>query len=121
MDTAKRYSRLRDTGVAIRFITNTTKESKRILVSRLVEMGFKISPQQIFTSLTAARTLVEREGLTPYLMLDDSAMEDFNGLDCDSGNPNAVVVGLAPSVFDYHHLNVAFRCVCVCVRVCIRD
>ena len=101
--------RLMETGLKIRFITNTTKESKRTLVSRLAAMGFKISPRQVFTSLTAARALVEREGLTPYLMLEQSALEDFAGMECDSVKPNAVVVGLAPSMFDYEHLNKAFR------------
>ena len=42
-------------------------------------------------------------------MLDASAMEDFAGLNCNHGNPNAVVVGLAPSKFDYEHMNTAFR------------
>lgn len=31
--------RLRDINLPIRFITNTTKESKRILLSRLTDMG----------------------------------------------------------------------------------
>ena len=101
--------RLMETGLKIRFITNTTKESKSMLVSRLAAMGFNISPRQVFTSLTAARQLVQREGLTPYLMLEQSALEDFAGMECDSVRPNAVVVGLAPSMFDYEHLNKAFR------------
>ena len=108
-------SSLRQTDVVIRFVTNTTKESKKALISRLTEMGFDISPRQIFTSLTAARSLVERAGLTPHLMLEDSALEDFVGVGRGSGDkPNAVIVGLAPSKFDYEHLNTAFRCACQC-------
>ena len=42
-------------------------------------------------------------------MLEDSAIDDFAGLNCNHGNPNAVVVGLAPSKFDYEHMNTAFR------------
>ena len=105
--------RLTESGVTIRYVTNTTKESKRVLVARLREMGFEILPQQIFTSLTAARSLVEREGLTPHLLLEESALEDFSGVGCNSDSPNAVVVGLAPSKFDYEHLNIAFRYTCV--------
>ena len=105
--------RLRETELEIRFVTNTTQESKSDLVSRLTGMGFDISQRQIFTSLTAARAVIEREGLTPYLMLEDSAMEDFAGVNCKSETPNAVVVGLAPSKFDYKHLNTAFRSDCV--------
>ena len=64
----------------------------------MTEIGFTIAPQQIFTSLIATRMLVERERLIPYLMLEDSAVEDFVGLDYTSGKPNAVVVGTPPSV-----------------------
>ena len=42
-------------------------------------------------------------------MLEDSAMEDFAGLGCTSDKPNAVVVGTAPSKFDYEHMNTAFK------------
>ena len=43
-------------------------------------------------------------------MLEECAMEDFEGVATSSGGtPDAVVVGLAPSLFDYQHLNTAFR------------
>ena len=73
------------------------------------EIGFDVSARQIFTCLTAARALVERDGLAPHLMLEPSAMEDFAGVECGGSRPDAVVVGLAPSLFDYEHLNTAFR------------
>jgi HAD superfamily hydrolase (TIGR01458 family) len=100
---------LSEADVQIRFVTNTTKESKTALFSQLRDIGFDVSPHQIFTCLTAARALIDREGLTPHLMLEDSAMEDFAGVKCSSTKPDAVVVGLAPSQFDYEHLNTAFR------------
>ena len=93
-------------------MTNTTKESKTALYSRLKDIGLDVAPRQIFTCLTAARSLIERERLTPHLMLEDSAMDDFAGITCSSSTPDAVVVGLAPSHFDYKHLNTAFRYVC---------
>lgn len=101
--------RLSETDLVIRFVTNTTKESKKDIISRLTEMGFNISPQQVFTSLTATRMIIQRERLTPYLLLEDSAMEEFAGIECDSRQCNAVVIGLAPSKFNYEHLNKAFR------------
>ena len=61
----------------------------------------------MFTTLTATRRLLEREGLRPMLLLEDSSMEDFEGINCDQ--PNSVVVGLAPSRSGYNHLNAAFR------------
>ena len=38
-------------------------------------------------------------------------MEDFEGIVCDSSNPDALVVGLAPSLFNYDHMNKAFQLV----------
>ncbi len=99
--------RLRETGVLLRFITNTTKESKTSLLSRLKAMGFDIHIEEIFTSLTAARRLVERESLRPMLLLEQCASEEFDSVSTE--NPNAVVVGLAPYSFDYKHMNDAFR------------
>ena len=70
-------------------------------------IGFTIGEEEVFTTLTATRHLLEREGLRPMLLLEDSSMEDFEGINCDQ--PNSVVVGLAPSRSDYNNLNAAFR------------
>lgn len=84
---------------------------------------------EIFTSLSAARRLVEQKGHRPLLLLEDSALEDFKGVckctqnayvhvallwltlhaGVDTSEPNAVVVGLAPDRFNYQTLNQAFR------------
>ncbi|XP_041355856.1 haloacid dehalogenase-like hydrolase domain-containing protein 2 [Gigantopelta aegis] len=99
--------RLREKNVNIKFVTNTTKESKRNLLKRLSDIGFAITGDEIFTSLTAARVAVETRGLRPLLLVDERALEDFEGVSVD--NPNAVVIGLAPDEFNYHCMNEAFR------------
>jgi hypothetical protein len=44
------------------------------------------------------------------LMVDDAALEDFSGLtDYGEEEQNAVVIGLAPGMFNYRQLNKAFR------------
>ena len=44
------------------------------------------------------------------LMVDDAALEDFTGLtDVKEEQKNAVVIGLAPNMFNYSELNKAFR------------
>ena len=73
----------------------------------IIFAGFQIGEEELFTTLTATRRMLEREGLRPMLLLEDSAKEDFEGVNCDQ--PNSVVVGLAPSLCDYHHLNDAFK------------
>lgn len=99
--------RLTATNVRIKFVTNTTKESKRILHERLTRIGFSIQKDEIFTSLTAARQLIDTRCLRPYMLIADAAKEEFS--DISSEQPNAVLVGLAPERFDYEHLTTAFR------------
>ncbi|KAM8961781.1 haloacid dehalogenase-like hydrolase domain-containing protein 2 [Pelodytes ibericus] len=101
--------RLRSAPVVIRFVTNTTKECKRDLLTRLRNLGFEITEDEIFTSLTAARNLLERREVRPMLLVDDSALRDFEGI--ATHNPNAVVIGLAPEHFNYQTMNKAFRLV----------
>ncbi|CAE8738020.1 unnamed protein product [Polarella glacialis] len=99
--------KLRDSGRDVRFVTNTTDQSRRGLHSQLLQLGFEVRPEEIFTSLSAARQLVDARGLRPLLLLADGAMEEFEGVDTSS--PNAVVIGHAPEHFHYERLREAFR------------
>ncbi|KAG8131278.1 putative Chain A The Of Haloacid Dehalogenase-Like Hydrolase Domain Containing 2 protein [Naja naja] len=56
-------SKLRSAPVAVRFVTNTTKECKQDLLERLKQLDFDIKEDEIFTSLTAARNLLEQKKL----------------------------------------------------------
>lgn len=42
---------------------------------------FAVTPQEseVFTSLSAARSLLEQEGQRPLLLVEESALEDFTG------------------------------------------
>ncbi|XP_072920142.1 haloacid dehalogenase-like hydrolase domain-containing protein 2 [Hemitrygon akajei] len=99
--------KLRHAPVEVKFVTNTTKECKRALFERLQKLCFPIQENEIFTSLTAARNLVEQKQVRPLLLVDDSALEDFEGV--DTSDPNGVVIGLAPQHFNYNTMNKAFR------------
>lgn len=112
--------RLRQASVAVKFVTNTTKESKRNLLERLRSLNFDlqvkhpkpyliqcrcfyckhlkwfffwfvtsgVSPffswlqeKEIFTSLSAARSLLEQKQHRPLLLVEDNALEDFTGME----------------------------------------
>ena len=64
----------------IKFVTNTTKECKAVLIQRLHRIGFSVFESQVFTSLTAARKIIDDENLRPFLLVDDRALTDFDGL-----------------------------------------
>lgn len=99
--------RLKGSKIAVRFVTNTSKESRASILDRLRNFGLDINNEELFTSLTATRRYVEKRCLRPLLLLEPSALQDFDGVNCNE--PNAVVVGLAPSCFSYESMNTAFR------------
>ncbi|XP_023021750.2 haloacid dehalogenase-like hydrolase domain-containing protein 2 [Leptinotarsa decemlineata] len=107
---AEALKKLFQKNIQVRFVTNTTKESKRILYDRLMNLGFELKKDDIFSSLGAARSLILERKLKPMLMLSPEALEDFEGLACPKNeSPNAVVIGLCPTEFHYERLNEAFR------------
>jgi len=106
--------RLREHGLLLKFATNTTKEGRNRLHRRLLDIGFDIKREEMFTSLTAARDyLLQNNHMNPYLMVHDDAMEDFEevGIRDSKGvdHSTAVVVGLAPDKFNYTDMNTAMR------------
>ncbi|KAF8148853.1 HAD-like domain-containing protein [Crassisporium funariophilum] len=107
------FQRLVDSKIPFRLCSNTSKESTASLVKRLRDMGFK-SPQPVWTSIGALSQFMKDMGSTePYLLLSASAQEEVvaatrphNG---NISTYDSVVIGLAPSCFDYAHLDTAFR------------
>lgn len=103
-------SKLKERGVPLKYVTNTSKESKTSLHNKLVGAGLAVSADDLFTSLSAARSYVaSRPDLRPLLLMEDEASQDFAGV--NTADPNCVVVGLAPSHFHYERINQAFRLV----------
>lgn len=100
-------NKLRASNLKVKFVTNTTKEPRRQLHEKLTKLGFDIRIDEIFTSLTAARNVLEKKKLRPFYLLEDAALEDFRGI--ETSQPNSVLVGLAPSKFNYKNMNEAFN------------
>ncbi|XP_034098575.1 haloacid dehalogenase-like hydrolase domain-containing protein 2 [Drosophila albomicans] len=99
--------RLRESGISVKFVTNTTKDSKKSLHERLTKIGFQLDVNEIYSSLSAAAAFVSKEQLNPFYLLSDDARQDFPTED-KSRQLDSVVVGLAPNAFNYEHMNKAF-------------
>ncbi|ORZ19320.1 HAD-like domain-containing protein [Absidia repens] len=98
---------LRAKNIPFRFATNTTKVSSKKLVDKLNGLGFQVNDKEVFTSLSACRDLIKDRQFRPLLFMEKEALEEFDGI--DQHDPNAVVIGLAPSEFHYSKMNDAFR------------
>ncbi|KII86810.1 hypothetical protein PLICRDRAFT_269577 [Plicaturopsis crispa FD-325 SS-3] len=106
-------ARLR-TAVPFRFCSNTSKESTSDLRARLQDIGFAVhsNPEEVWTTIGAMKALIRSRGIQrPYFLMSDSTREELaSGLAPAPDVPyDAVLVGLAPAMFTYEHLNTAFR------------
>lgn len=101
-------ARLRDAGLPVRFLTNSTRRPRRVILERLARLGFDVAPDELFTPARAACVVLAERGLIPHLLIHPDLAEDFEG--CGGAGPGkAVVVGDAGPFFDFERLNAAFR------------
>ncbi|KAF0475629.1 Haloacid dehalogenase-like hydrolase domain-containing protein 2 [Gigaspora margarita] len=100
--------KLREAGISFRFCTNTTKESRSAILKKLIDSGFDTNKNEIITTLSACRDLIISRKLRPLLLLEEDALEDFQGVPTEEPK-DAVVIGLSPSNMRYDMLNKAFR------------
>ncbi len=98
---------LRAAAIPMRFITNTTRSTRKQIVAKLTRMGLNISERDILTPAMAARHYLCTYQLTPHLLVHPNLLGEFADLIDDS--PNAVLMGDAGHAFTYETLNHAFR------------
>src|SRR5512145_1056515 len=95
-----------------RFVSNTTRKSRRTIAKRLQTMGFTIPEEYIFTPALAAVTWLKNQHLQSYFLLTTGDV----GEDFDHGQANMqgrkielVIVGDAGDIITYESMNTAFR------------
>lgn len=97
-------------GVPIRYLTNTTRFSRRELAGRLRALGFPAGDDELFTAPVAAAAWLAREGVRRIaLYVPDSTLEDFAAFDVVADAPEAVVVGDLGEGWTFRRMNQAFR------------
>jgi HAD superfamily hydrolase (TIGR01458 family) len=97
---------LRQSGLPLRFVTNTTRMTRAGILGRLSVLGLSISEEELFTPVEAAKTWLRRTGRSPVLVVHENIKREFDGI---AGPEKAVIVGDAGEGFDYDSLNHAFR------------
>lgn len=104
---AEAVERLKDSGFAIRFVTNTTRKPRREVRENLLRLGFGIEEWEIITPAKTAASLIGSRACLP--LVDDSLLEDLNGVRVTESSPEVVLVGDIGEGFSYERLNAAFR------------
>ena len=99
--------RLRRAGLSLRFVTNTTRMTKHMVLQRLARLGLGVTESELFTPAQAAREWLARNDCSPSLLVHPDLVKEFQD-DSDRAD-RAVVVGDAGEAFHYASLNRAFR------------
>lgn len=100
---------LRRRGVPFRYVTNTTRRSRRRLAERLAGYGFTARPAEIISAPLACVASLERRGVRRVAAyVADDTLEDFSGFDLEAARPEVVVVGDLGDAWDFAKLNRAF-------------
>jgi HAD superfamily hydrolase (TIGR01458 family) len=100
-------ARLHRAGLLLRFVTNTTRATKRALHERLARLGLDIADGELFTPSQAARDWLAKNDRSPFLLVHPGLAKEFE--DMPDRPKRAVIVGDAGPAFDYANLNSAFR------------
>jgi ribonucleotide monophosphatase NagD (HAD superfamily) len=88
---------LRRRGVLFRFVTNTTRRSRRGLVERLRGYGVEVDPAEVFTSVMAGVRLLRERGIqrvAPFVA--NETLEDFDDFALVGGTAAAPAAAPAP-------------------------
>ncbi len=100
---------LRRRGVPFRYVTNTTRRSRRLLAERLTGYGFEARAEDIISAPQACVALLRQRRIRRVAaFVADDTLEDFAGFDLESDRPEVVVVGDLGDAWDFGKLNRAF-------------
>jgi HAD superfamily hydrolase (TIGR01458 family) len=106
-------TRLRELGIAVALLTNTTSRTRASVASTLAEAGFPVHADDVLTApaLTAGYLATHYPGARCALLNSGDIREDLAGVTIvDDGDPapDVVVVGGAGAEFSYPALNQIF-------------
>ena len=102
--------KLRNHSLIVRFLTNSTLQSRASCARILREKGFAVFDEEVFTaSYITAAYLKSLHSRSCWIMLDGDGRSEFQDFAQDYENPEYIVIGDNRSCFDFDHLNKALR------------
>lgn len=105
---------LRELGLPVRFITNTTSAGASRISATLAHTGIEVRPGELFTAAgVTASYLQEHHPDARCLLLNDGGNDELAGMrmaDPDDTTADVVVIGGGGPAFGWRQLNVALNC-----------
>jgi HAD superfamily hydrolase (TIGR01458 family) len=101
---------LRDAGLRLAMLTNTTSRTRSWIAGTLTEAGFPVEPQDVLTApaATAAHLAQHRPEARCLLLNSGDVAEDMAGVQLVDADPDVVVLGGGGPEFGYEALNDVF-------------
>jgi len=99
-------ARVREAGVPIRFLTNTSRKPSSAVLDKLRNLGFEASEAEVLTAPVAVARHLKARNLKPWLLVDPDIEGEFEPASLTAAD--AVVVCDAGELFDYQRLDQAF-------------
>jgi len=109
---AAALAEVRDRGLGVRFLTNTTSRTRAAVAEALVVAGFEVDESEILTAPVATAAYLRRQhpGARCLMINEGDLGDDLERVELvDSGPVDVVLVGGAGPAFSYSLLNDAFR------------
>ncbi len=101
---------LRQEGYQIRFLTNITAKTPKMLREEMRTLGFDVYENEIFNASYACLLYLRSQPRARcHFMVNDLVKAFFNEIPTDYNSPDFVVVGDYGDRFDFRSLNHAFR------------
>lgn len=102
--------RLRDAKVPLRFLTNTSRNSRREVLQRLRDHGVPGSLEEMYTASYGAALWLESRGIErAAVLVPNTVLDDFTSAVPVERDPQVVLVGDLGSDWTFDRLNEAFR------------
>ncbi len=101
---------LRQEKYQLRFLTNTTAKTPKMLHKQMQALGFDIHENEIFNATYACLLYLRSQpDVSCHFMVDDAVKAFFKEIPTNNDTPDFVVVGDYGKRFNFHTLNHAFR------------
>jgi HAD superfamily hydrolase (TIGR01458 family) len=94
-------------GLALRYVTNTTRIPRRAVVERMRTLGFEVGEGEVVTPAWAASRLIGSRSC--LALVEESLHEDLGEARLTEDSPEVVLVGDLGEGFTYARLDAAFR------------
>jgi HAD superfamily hydrolase (TIGR01458 family) len=109
---AEALQRLREGGLGLRFVTNTTAHSRDRTLEKLARLRLRVDSDELVTpAALAVQYCLKRGRQRVALIMNAEVKRDFAELEETTGRADAVIIGDLGAAFGYDVLNHAFRLV----------